>query len=169
MVSGVNGAHGRSVAKAAMVEKQQEPEIAIVLLHLTVLGTHNRLRIVMSKIVLLMVNGVNGAHGRLVAKPATEEKQQEAENAMIQLLPEVGHIVMVTRNKLTIAMLNHALLMVNGVSGAHGRVVPRPVVVEKQQEPENATIQLLLMVDLTAMVTPRILKNAWLKLAQVIF
>ena len=59
--------------------------------------------------------------------------------------------------------------MVNGVSGAHGRVVPRPVVVEKQQEPENATIQLLQMVDLTAMVTPRILKNAWLKLAQVIF
>ena len=116
MVSGVSGAHGRSVAKAAMVEKAQEPDIAIILLHLegdlTVLGTRSRLRIAMSKI---------------------------------------------------------ALLMVNGVSGAHGRVVPRPVVVEKQQEPENATTHLLLMVDLTAMVTPRISKNAWLKLAQVIF
>ena len=68
--------------------------------------------------------------------------------------------MLVTRNKLTIAMSNHALLMVNGVSGAHGRVVARPVVVEKQQELENVIIQLLLMVDLTAMATLRITKNA---------
>ena len=94
MVSGVNGAHGRSVAKAAMVEKPQEPDIAIILLHLevdlTVLGTRSRLRIAMLKIALLMVNGVSGTHGRFAAKPAVVEKQQEAENAIIQLLPVVG-------------------------------------------------------------------------------
>ena len=87
MVSGVNGAHGRSVAKAAMVEKQQEPDIAIILLRLavdlTVLGTHSRLRIAMSKIALLMVNGVSGAHGRVVPRPVVVEKQQEPENAML--------------------------------------------------------------------------------------
>ena len=116
-----------------------------------------------------MVSGVNGAHGRSVVKAAMVEKQQEPDSAIILLHLEVGLTVLGTRSRLRIAMSNYALLMVNGVSGAHGRVVQRPVVVEKQQEPENATIQRLLMVDLTAMVTPRISKNALLKLALVIF
>ena len=40
------------------------------------------------------------------------------------------------------------------MSGSHGRLVPNPVVLVRQQEPENATILILLMEDPTVLVTP---------------
>ena len=43
--------------------------------------------------------------------------------------------------------------MDNGVSGPHGQAVPKLVVVEYKEGSDNATIQLLLLVELTALVT----------------
>ena len=45
--------------------------------------------------------------------------------------------------------------MVNGVSGVPGRHVLKPVVVEPKLELDCAIILLLLMVDLTVLVTPK--------------
>ena len=55
--------------------------------------------------------------------------------------------------------------MVNGVNGMPGRLVLKPVVVEKQQERECAIILLLLVVDQTVMVALNRQRNAIPKLA----
>ena len=54
--------------------------------------------------------------------------------------------------------------MVNGVSGVPGRLVLKPAVEENQQERECATILLLLMADLTVLVTLKRTKIAIPKL-----
>ena len=56
--------------------------------------------------------------------------------------------------------------MVNGVSGANGLIVLKHAAVDRQQERENAIILLLLMVELTVLVTPNRPKIAIPKLVQ---
>ena len=57
--------------------------------------------------------------------------------------------------------------MDNGVSGPHGQDVPKLVVVEYKEGSDNATIQLLLLVELTALVTKWNTTTAMLSLVMV--
>ena len=57
--------------------------------------------------------------------------------------------------------------MDNGVSGPHGQAVPKLVVVEYKEGSDNATIQLLLLVELTALVKKWNTRTAILSLVMV--
>ena len=61
---------------------------------------------------------------------------------------------------------NYALLMVNGVSGVTGLIVPKHAAVEAKQERENAIILHQLMAEMIVLVTPNRPKIAIRKLVQ---
>ena len=79
-------------------------------------------------------NGVNGARGRLVLKPAEMELLSRRENAIILHLLVVDHTVLVTKRRKKIATSNLAqlMMMANGVNGKRGLLVLKHVVVENQ-------------------------------------
>ena len=122
----------------------------------------------------LMVNGVTGSHGRIAVKHVVVGSNKGQENATI-LLPLMGDLnVLVNPRRSMFAILNLVLLMVSGVIGSHGRLVPKYVtnrlVLAKQQEGETAIIRRRPMVEngaIQVMVTLCKIRNAVSNLAQV--
>ena len=116
-----------------------------------------RWKIAMLNLVLqLMVNGVNGNHGQIAVKPVVVGSKKGQENATTLLLLMGDLNVLVNPRRSMFAILNIVLLMVSGVIGSHGRLVPKYVtnrlVLAKQQEGETAMIRRRPMVEKIVMV-----------------
>ena len=139
---------------------------------LNVLVFPKRWKIAMLNLVhQLMVNGVTGNHGQIAVKPVVVGSKKSPENATI-LLPLMEDLnVLVNPRRSKFAVLNLVLLMVSGVIGSHGRLVPKYVtktcVLARQQEGETAMIQRRLMVEFFVVATLSKPRNAASNLAQV--